>query len=85
MSIDPERDWIITLIISAILLISLVVWNVWAFDTVANGGVIGSPATNVKPVFNQASLDAIHTIFTNRADEEQKYVSGTYSFIDPSL
>ncbi|MHB8860590.1 MAG: hypothetical protein ACYC48_02545 [Minisyncoccota bacterium] len=82
--LDPERDWIMLLILSAIALTGIVVWNMWAFDTVANGGIIGSPATSTTPVFNQSSLGAIHTIFANRAAEEEKYASSTYSFTDPS-
>ncbi len=39
--LDPERDWIMLLILSAIALTGIVVWNMWAFDTVANGGIIG--------------------------------------------
>ena len=69
---------------SVMMLVGIVVWNVWAFDTVANGGIIGSLATSTAPVFNQSSLDVIHTIFYNRAAEEDKYASGIYSFTDPS-
>lgn len=83
--LDPERDWIILLILSIITFIIIVVWNAWAFDTVASGGVIGSTTTVTPPVFSQTSLDAIHTIFANRATEEVKYVSDVYHYIDPSL
>ncbi len=82
--LDPERDWLMLLIVSAIALVGIVVWNVWAFETVANGGVIGAAATSTAPVFSRSSLDAIHAIFQNRAAEEGKYVSGVYSFTDPS-
>jgi len=83
--LDPERDWIVLIIISTIAFIIIVVWNAWAFDTVAGGGVIGSTAANTPPVFNQTSLDTIHTIFADRAAEEEKYVSDVYHYIDPSL
>jgi len=82
--LDPARDWIVALILSVIALAGIIVWNAWAFDTIANGGVIGTPSTNVQPSFNQASLDAIHTIFDSRAAEEAKYVAGVYRFADPS-
>ena len=62
----------------------IIVWNLWAFDTVANGGVIGASATTTTPVFNRASLDAIHDVFTSRAEEEAKYKDGIYSYSDPS-
>lgn len=82
--IDPERDWIGLMIGTVLALSCVVVWNVWAFDTVANGGVLGELATTT-PVFSQASLDSIHAIFTSRAEEERAYVSGGYHFADPSL
>lgn len=82
--LDPERDWIILLIASGIALTGIIVWNAWIFDTIATGGVIGSPMPNATPVFNQSSLDAIHTIFTSRAREEANYVSDVYHYIDPS-
>lgn len=82
--LDPERDWLILLIVGALALVSIIVWNAWMFDTVANGGTIGSPVTSTAPIFNQASLEAIHTVFDNRAVEEQKYVAGEYRYADPS-
>lgn len=83
-SLDPERDWIILLIVATIVLIIVVVWNAYVFDTVATGGVIGSPTTTAAPVFSQSSLDAIHTVFENRAAEETKYTSDVYHYADPS-
>lgn len=81
---DPMRDWLLLLTLSTITLASIIVWNVWAFDTVANGGVIGTSVPKAPPAFNQASLDAIHTIFTSREAEEKKYETGVYRFVDPS-
>ena len=84
-NLDPERDWLVLLIISAVALIGIVMWNVWAFETVANGGIIGTAATSTTPVFSRSSLDAIRAIFQSRAAEEDKFVSGAYGFTDPSL
>ena len=81
---DPSRDWLFLLISSIIILLSIVVWNVWAFDTVANGGTIGTASTSITPIFDQASLETIHTIFAERAAEEGKYASGVYRYTDPS-
>lgn len=83
-AIDPERDWIILLILSVIVLAAIVVWNAFVFDTVVRGGVIGTPPQNSAPVFSQSSLDAIHEIFANRAAEEEKYLSDGYHYADPS-
>lgn len=82
--IDPERDWIILLIISAGLFSGVMIWNMFLFNTVANGGVIGSQATTTPSVFNQSSIDAIHTVFANRAAEELKYRTDVYHYTDPS-
>ncbi len=81
---DPARDWMTLLTLSVIILAGIIVWNVWAFDTVASGGVIGAPATSIPPAFDQNALDAIHTIFANRAEEEKEYSMGAYHFVDPS-
>ena len=81
---DPTRDWLALLLCSGIALAGIIVWNAWMFDRVANGGVIGTRATSTPPIFNQSSLDTIHTIFDARAAEEQKYVTGEYRYIDPS-
>ncbi len=81
---DPTRDWIAALIIALIALAGITVWNAWAFDTVVGGGVIGAAATSTQPFFSQSSLDTIHAVFANRAAEEEKYLSGAYSYADPS-
>lgn len=81
---DPVRDWLALISVSAILLVGIIVWNVWAFDTVAKGGTIGTPPKGASPVFNKASLDAIHAIFAERAAEEAKYATGAYRYVDPS-
>ncbi len=83
-TIDPTRDWVALLTLSIILLAAILVWNVWAFDTVAQGGTLGGAATSTAPVFSQNSLDAIHSIFKERAVEETKYLTGVYGFADPS-
>ena len=81
---NPARDWLVLITLSAIVFASIIVWNAWAFGTVANGGVIGTATTTSPTVFNSVSIDAIQTIFTNRAIEEEKYATGTYSYADPS-
>jgi len=81
---DPVRDWLVIITLSAIALAGIIIWNAWAFDTVAGGGIIGSAATSSLPVFNRSSIDSINTIFANRAAEEAKYETGIYRFADPS-
>ncbi len=82
--LDPTRDWLTMLTLSAILFAGIIVWNAWTFDTVASGGVIGAPVTGSTPVFSHSTLDAIHAIFTARATEEAKYQTGVYTYADPS-
>jgi len=81
---DPVRDWLVLISVSAIVLATIIVWNAWTFDTVANGGVIGAPVTEAPPLFSRSSLDTIRTIFSSRAAEQDKYVTGTYRYADPS-
>ena len=81
---DPARTWLAIVTIAAVAFIVIVVWNVWAFDTAAHGGVIGTPLPETPAVFNRSSLDTIRTVFAARAEEEAKYVTGTYRYTDPS-
>ncbi len=81
---DPVRDWLVLLTLALFAFVCIVVWNAWAFDTVAQGGVIGTAATSTSPVFNASSIDTINSVFQMRAAEETKYVTGVYHFVDPS-
>ena len=81
---DPMRDWLVLFTLFILAFVSIVVWNAWAFDTVAQGGVIGTSVTSTSPAFNRSSLDAIHTVFAKRAAEEAKYATGVYRYADPS-
>lgn len=82
--IDAARDWMTLLSLALIIFAAIIAWNAWAFNTVAEGGIIGKAATSTPPVFSQTSLDAIHTVFSNRSAEELKYQTGAYGFADPS-
>jgi hypothetical protein len=81
---DPVRDWLILLALSLVALLGIIIWNVWAFDTVAQGGVIGPAPTSAAPAFDRSSIDAINNVFQMRSTEEAKYVTGVYSYSDPS-
>ena len=81
---DPVRDWIVALIAAGIALAGIIVWNIWTFDTVARGGVIGPATPNTQTFLDDSSLSAVRAIFEKRADEEAKYRTGTYRFADPS-
>ncbi|MBI4088594.1 hypothetical protein HY415_00680 [Candidatus Kaiserbacteria bacterium] len=81
---NPTRDWLVLLIFSAIALAGIVAWNVWAFQTVAGGGVIGAPVTGAPQAFNPSSLDTVRAVFESRAAEEAKYRTGAYRYADPS-
>ena len=81
---DPARDWFALLVLSMIVLIGVIVWNAWLFDTVAGGGIIGTGEADAPPAFNRSSLDTVRTIFADRAAEETNYRTGAYRFADPS-
>lgn len=82
---DPARDWMMLLAFFGIALAGCIGWNVWAFDTAASGGVIGNVPAEVAPIFEQASLDAVHAFFEARREEEARYLTGVYQFADPGL
>lgn len=81
---NPTRDWLILCALSVVAFTGIVLWNVWAFNTVAQGGVIGAPSPAVAPAVSRSSLDTVHSIFASRAAEEMKYETGVYRFVDPS-
>lgn len=81
---DPVRDWIVVLIGTAIVLAGVIVWNMWVFDTIARGGVIGSVELGSPQVFSRSFLDPVHPIFEKRAAEATKYETGVYRYVDPS-
>ena len=81
---DPVRDWLVILTIALLAFVSLVAWNVWAFDTVARGGVLGTTPSEAPRTLNKSALDSIHDIFAKRAIEKEKYVTGAYRYADPS-
>ena len=83
--LNPARDWFILLALTTIALILIVGWSVGAFQTVVNGGVLGGAVTSSPPVISQTSIDALRTLFSDRAVEEMNYASGAYRFTDPSL
>lgn len=80
----PARDWAILLAVATIALVFIVGWNVWAFQTVVQGGVLGSAATSSPPTISQGSIDTLRTLFAEREAEEANYASGAYRFTDPS-
>jgi hypothetical protein len=83
--IDPARDWFIMLTVTAVTLIAIISWNIWAFDRVARGGVLGQVTDTSIPIFNRTSLDTIQQVFEKRSGEAAKYENGTYTYEDPSL
>ena len=80
----PSRDWRIVLILSGLLLALSVGANLWLFEHVVEGGVLGDAPNVTSNVFSQQSLEEIEKIFAEREAEEGKYKFGTYNFIDPS-
>lgn len=82
---DPVRDWFVLITIAGILLIAIVVWNIWAFSTVANGGTIGGTgASATQSELDSASLNAVRATFQTRTTEAAKYETGVYRYADPS-
>ena len=81
---DPARDWFMTLIFFGIALVVISIWNVWTFQTIANGGIMDAQAVTAPPIFDRPLLDSARTIIENRAVEEAKYKIDVYHYTDPS-
>lgn len=82
---DPARDWLVLFTCGLFAFVCIVVWNIYTFGVVAEGGVIGKVATSTPVTFDRSSIDKIRTVFEQRAGEEAKYAGGVYRFADPSF
>ncbi len=82
--IDPVRDWLALLTVFAIAFAGIIVWNVRAFGTVAEGGSIGTPTAGTSAIAGQTSIENIRAVFKSRATEKAKYDTGVYHYADPS-
>lgn len=81
---DPVRDWLVLLSLSGIMLAGIIVWNVWAFSTVANGGTIGTAAAPAPEIFKRSSIEEVNAVFVHHVTERSKYSRGVYQYADPS-
>lgn len=82
---DIIRDWFIIMSGASLVLIGIVAWNMWEFNTILNGGTLNAPAANVASSSSvRPSLDSVHALFENRAAEEAVYTSSAVRFADPS-
>lgn len=82
---DPARDWFVLLTLFAVTLVGILVWNIWTFRMVTDGGTIGPAVTNkASTVFSSVPLDELRSLLDARAAEEMKYKMGGYAFTDPS-
>lgn len=81
---QPSRDWFVLLTLFVLLLGGIIVWNIQVFQTTSGGEDIGSISVSSAHPVTSASLDSVRRVFTARSAEEQKYVSGAYTYADPS-
>lgn len=81
---DPVRDWLTLVTATAIAFVGIVVWNMWAFDTVVSGGVIGTPVLQAPKSIDRSSIEDVRAVLEKRAEEKTKYDSGIYRYADPS-
>ena len=82
--VHPSRDWGTLLILSFLVLVAGVVWNIGLFNKVSKGGTLSGEATSTPPVFSKDSLRAVEDVFSARAALEAQYAAGTKTFVDPS-
>ena len=82
--IHAERDWLMLVFVSFLVLVISGLWNLAAFQQVAAGGTLTSPPATTPAVFDHTSLTAVEQVFIDRAAAETKYATGAYVFTDPS-
>ena len=82
--IRPTRDWFVMLLVTLVLLVVSVGWNVFMFTQFENG----KSTTQTTPLAQEQGVgDAVaqvQALFQQRATEEGNY-QRTYHFVDPSL
>jgi type III secretory pathway component EscU len=84
VSQNIKRNWLILLTLSTLVLVCIIVWNIWIFSTVVQGGVIGTSEVNTPSLLDSSSINTVEAVFQMRATEHAKYMIGVYSYSDPS-
>lgn len=86
--IHAERDWMVVVTISAILLLGSAVTNAIFFTRVYEGEPL-SKNTNTNPEPKETQeiadrLEAIELIFKEREEEKNAFINTNYPFVDPA-
>ncbi|MBU6321072.1 MAG: hypothetical protein KGI78_03890 [Patescibacteria group bacterium] len=79
----PERDWRVILSLGALLFAAILAWHLYLF-TATLGSDRASSAGEVAPVATPSALETLPAFLAARTAEEEKYVTGSYQFADPS-
>jgi hypothetical protein len=80
--LSPQRDWLVILTLTFLLLIGSCAWNAWTFTRLQNGEMLTVSSTHTTSDFDPSQLTAVQTLFAARAVEEAKY-QNEYHFVDP--
>jgi type II secretory pathway component PulC len=80
----PERDWLMVLLVTFVLLLVSISWNVWFFINLVHGENVTPVAQVPHTVSSAAAVTNVQNIFKARATEQNNYQQ-TYTFVDPSL
>lgn len=81
----PRRDWRALLVVAAVLLCAIVLWQVRFFQTVVEGNSVGGMVLPTTVPAAPDPLAPVRTLYERRAHEEVRYTSGAYEYSDPSL
>jgi hypothetical protein len=77
----PSRDWLVVMLITAVLLLASAGWSYTLFLRISHSE--NSAHAVPSALINPASLANIRTLFEKRAAERAHYTSD-YHFVDPS-
>ena len=82
-SLRPARDWFLVLVVAVLLVAGSVGWNVWLFQGVERGAVIGESSAG-RTGLDERSIESVRRVFESRQEEQNRY-RNEYRFVDPSL
>ncbi|HVW71541.1 MAG TPA: hypothetical protein VHB93_00090 [Candidatus Paceibacterota bacterium] len=80
--LNPLRDWLLLLVIAAVLFLASIATNVLIYEGVKSG-VAQSSLTSAVPEVDASAITNVEAVFTQRATEMQNYEK-VYQFVDPS-
>jgi len=81
---NPVRDWHVVLSIFTVIFVGIVVWGTWTFQMMISEDSSSLSPNQDKQTLDTVTIEMMRKVFEQRATEENKYIDGTYRYLDPS-